>query len=109
MNIKSYWKSVASIQDISPDTGTLRVVIDEEALCLYNSNGIICATQDKCPHGNANLSDGYLENGTIECPLHQGVFDITTGKPICPPVTTDIKVYEVKVEGQEILIRLDSK
>src|SRR5690606_15958064 len=101
MSSGSQWKPVALIKDISADTGTLRVLVDGEAVCLYNLEGTIRATQDKCPHGNASLADGYLENGTIECPLHQGVFDVATGKPLCPPVTTDLKVYNVKVEGEE--------
>lgn len=107
MSSGSQWKPVALIKDISADTGTLRVLVDGEAVCLYNLEGTIHATQDKCPHGNASLADGYLENGTIECPLHQGVFVVATGKPLCPPVTTDLKVYNVKVEGEEILIQAD--
>ncbi len=65
------WKPVAMVSDISPDTGTLRVMHEGEGVCLYNLQGDICATQDRCPHGNASLADGYLEDGTIECPLHQ--------------------------------------
>lgn len=109
MSTHEQWKPVALVKDISPDTGTLRVVVNEEAVCLYKVDGAIFATQDKCPHGNASLADGYLENGTIECPLHQGVFDVATGKPLCPPVTTDIKVYEIKVDVDTILIRTDPK
>jgi len=99
------WKPVAVVKDISADTHTLRVTLDGEAVCLYNVEGEICATQDRCPHGNASLAEGYLEDGTIECPLHQGVFDIRSGKPQCPPVTTDLKCYDVKVEGDTILLR----
>jgi nitrite reductase/ring-hydroxylating ferredoxin subunit len=101
------WKPVAVVKDISPDTHTLRVMLDGEAVCLYDLDGEICATQDRCPHGNASLAEGYLEDGTIECPLHQGVFDIRSGKPQCPPVTTDLKRYGVKVEGDTILLRAD--
>lgn len=104
MSTNGQWKPIALVSDISSDTGTLRVVVGDEAVCLYNLDGKICATQDKCPHGNASLADGYLENGTIECPLHQGVFDIETGKPLCPPVTIPIKVYDIKVEDESILI-----
>ncbi|NYT51953.1 non-heme iron oxygenase ferredoxin subunit [Parapusillimonas granuli] len=99
------WKRVASVQDISADTGTLRVLVDGEAVCIYDVDGAICATQDKCPHGNASLAEGYLEDGKIECPLHQGVFDIRSGRPLCPPVTTPIQTYEVKVEDGAVLIR----
>lgn len=104
MNKSTDWKPIASIHDIPPETGTLQVIVDGEAVCLYLIEDRVCATQDKCPHGNASLSEGYLENGTIECPLHQGVFDVATGKPLCPPVTTDIRTYAVRVEDGEILI-----
>jgi nitrite reductase/ring-hydroxylating ferredoxin subunit len=102
------WLPVADIGDLDPGTRTLRVMLQGEAVCLYDVNGRVCATQDKCPHGNASLSEGYVEDGTIECPLHQGVFDIATGKPLCPPVTTDLKRYEVKVEGATIYLRDDA-
>lgn len=105
MSKDTAWQSVAFIHDIPPETGTLQVVVNDEPVCLYLIDGQVCATQDKCPHGNANLSEGYLENGRIECPLHQGVFDVVTGKPLCPPVTTDIKTYAVRVEAGEILVR----
>ena len=74
----------------------------------YDLQGEICATQDRCPHGNASLADGYLEDGTIECPLHQGVFDIRSGKPKCPPVTTDLRRYEVKVDGDVIYLKAEA-
>ncbi|MGE8634858.1 MAG: non-heme iron oxygenase ferredoxin subunit [Achromobacter piechaudii] len=99
------WKPVAQVGDISPDTGTLRVVYEGEAVCLYKLPDEICATQDRCPHGNASLADGYLEDGTIECPLHQAVFDIRTGKPQCPPVTTDLRRYEVRVEADTVYLK----
>ncbi|AUT48082.1 non-heme iron oxygenase ferredoxin subunit [Achromobacter sp. Marseille-Q0513] len=102
------WKRVAQVGDISPDTNTLRVVLDGEGVCLYDLQGEICATQDRCPHGNASLADGYLEDGTIECPLHQGVFDIRSGKPKCPPVTTDLRRYEVKVDGDVIYLKAEA-
>ena len=75
---------------------------------LYDLQGEICATQDRCPHGNASLADGYVEDGTIECPLHQGVFDIRTGKPQCPPVTTDLRRYEVRVEANTIYLKAEA-
>lgn len=100
------WKLLGETRNISPDTGTMRAMVDGEAVCVYRLEDRVCATQDRCPHGNASLSEGYVENGTIECPLHQGVFDIASGKPLCPPVTTDIKVYPVKLEDGRIYIKM---
>jgi len=80
-------------------------MLDNEAVCLYALGERVYATQDRCPHGNASLSEGYIEDCLIECPLHQGLFDIETGKPKGPPVTTDLKCYEVKVNDGTVYLR----
>ena len=55
------------------------VVVEGRSICLYRAAGAVYATDDVCSHGHANLSDGYLEGYEIECPFHQGRFDIRTG------------------------------
>jgi 3-phenylpropionate/trans-cinnamate dioxygenase ferredoxin subunit len=74
----------------------------------------VCRTADGfhafdnvCTHQFALLSDGYVEDGCVECPLHQGRFDVATGKPMGAPVTTPIRVYPVKVEDGRIYIDLE--
>ncbi|MGB6103866.1 MAG: non-heme iron oxygenase ferredoxin subunit [Pusillimonas sp.] len=99
------WVAVANIDDINPDTNTLRVVVDDEPVCLYRlDDGSIHATHDRCTHGNASLADGYIEDGLIECPLHQGCFDIRTGEAATPPCKVAVKVYPVKVEGDTVYV-----
>jgi naphthalene 1,2-dioxygenase system ferredoxin subunit len=53
------------------------------------------------------LSDGFLEGNEIECPLHQGRFDVCTGKAMCAPLTEDIKTYPVKIQNMRVMLRLD--
>jgi len=100
------WQPAAKLADISSETNTLRVTVDGKVICIYAIEEGICATQDRCPHGNASLSEGWVEDGTIECPLHQGVFDIRSGKPLKPPVDTDLPVYPVKIEDGVIYVAL---
>jgi len=50
------------------------------------------------------LSDGCQENGQIECPLHQGRFDIRTGKALCSPLTIDLASYGIDVRGDEVWV-----
>ena len=52
------------------------------------------------------LCDGFLEGHEIECPLHQGKFDIRNGKAMCAPLTEDIKSYPVKIEGSRVFVAL---
>ncbi len=77
-----------------------------DPVALYEVEGEIYATDNLCTHGAARMSDGFLEGREIECPLHQGRFDVCTGRALCAPVTQNIKTYPVKIEGQRVMIDL---
>ncbi|WP_306396033.1 non-heme iron oxygenase ferredoxin subunit [Telluria beijingensis] len=98
------WIPIAKVADVPLETGTLRVAHGGEAVCLYLLGGDVRATQDKCPHGNASLSEGYIVDEMIECPLHQGLFDIATGEVRSPPCTVNLATYPVKVEDGVIYL-----
>jgi naphthalene 1,2-dioxygenase system ferredoxin subunit len=85
----------------------LGVLVGGKEIALYDLDGAIYASDDICTHAYAKLSDGWLDKGEIECPLHAGRFDVKTGKALCPPVTDDIKTYPVRIVGDEIQIKLD--
>ncbi len=57
---------------------------------------------------NAALERGTLEGWIITCPAHFAQFDIRSGKPKCPPVTTDLRRYEVKVDGDVIYLKAEA-
>jgi anthranilate 1,2-dioxygenase large subunit len=99
------WLKVATLGEIGD--GVFGVKVDDVHLALYNLSGEIYATDGICTHALALLSEGWIEDGKIECPLHQGMFDIRTGKALCTPVTEDIRTYAVKVEGDEVFVNLD--
>src|SRR5579872_354676 len=82
------------------------VIINGQEIALYEMDGDIFATDDICTHAYAKLSDGWMEKGEIECPLHAGRFDIKTGKATAPPCIGDLKTYPVRVEGGEIQVNL---
>ena len=89
------------------DGEVIGVIIDGREIALYEMDGEIFATDDICTHAYAKLSDGWMERGEIECPLHAGRFDIRTGKATAPPCVDDLKTYPVRVEGGEIQVKLD--
>jgi nitrite reductase/ring-hydroxylating ferredoxin subunit len=99
------WKPMARVDEVEP--GEVKAYrIDTIPVALYNLDGEFFATHDTCTHAQACLSDGYLEDGKIECPLHQGLFDVRTGKAVSGPVDVDVKTFPVRVEGDEVLIDL---
>jgi len=97
------WIKVAAVSDV-PEGGTLAVAADKELVCLYNLGGRIYATDDICTHEEASLADGFIEGDCIECPLHQARFHIPTGEVRAPPADTDLRVFPVNVEGNDILV-----
>lgn len=102
----SGWTKVAKLADVA-EGAAVAVEAGGQQLALYNlGGGDIRCTSNVCTHAFALLTDGWLEDGVIECPLHAGRFDVRTGKGLCAPIEEDIATYKVKVEGGEILVEL---
>ncbi len=98
---------VAQTSDIAEDEAK-QVRIGDLVLAIYNVGGKFYATDDTCTHAFASLADGYVEDGCVECPLHAGLFEISTGKAQGVPVTENIKTYAVRVEGTDIYVEIPS-
>ena len=86
--------------------GALQVRVGNELIAVYNLDGEFYATSDICTHQQANLSEGFIDGETIECPLHQALFHIPTGKVLREPAVVDLKTYPVKQEDGFIYIEL---
>lgn len=71
---------------------------------VYEVDGAYFVTDNVCTHGNAMLTDGYQEGGTIECPFHGGAFDIRTGAATVFPCQIPLKTYQVSVDDGWIAI-----
>jgi naphthalene 1,2-dioxygenase system ferredoxin subunit len=99
------WIDIASKDDV-PEDDVMGFDINAKSIALYQVDGEIFATDNICTHGNARLCDGFLEGHEIECPLHQGRFDIRNGKAMCAPLTEDIQIYPVKIEGGRVFVEI---
>lgn len=97
------WIRVVAVADV-PRDDVVAVRAGELELALYSVDGAIFATDNMCSHGRARLCDGFLEGHEIECPLHQGRFDVRSGKALCEPLTGDIRSYAVKVVDDVVLV-----
>ena len=96
----------AAARDAVPEGDVIAVKVAGKELALYEVDGEIYATDNLCTHGAARMSDGFLEGREIECPLHQGRFDVCTGKAMCAPLTEDIKTYPVRIENLRVMLQL---
>ena len=100
------WVKVAERGELG-EGDVLGVVVGGHDIAIYDHDGEIFATDDICTHAYAKLSDGWLDKGEIECPLHAGRFDVKTGKATAPPCIDDLKTYPVRVVDDEIQVKID--
>ena len=79
---------------------------NDRTFCVYKLEDGFYATDGICTHEAVHLEDGLVMDNEIECPMHQGVFDIKTGEAVSPPACNDLKTYPVKVEDNNIYIQI---
>jgi len=99
---------VCKVDDV-PLGKALRVKIDDVPIALVKTNsGEIKAISDTCSHGEISLSEGFVDDSTIECWAHGAKFDLNTGKPLSLPAFEPVPVYEVIIEGDEIYLEYET-
>jgi ferredoxin-NADP reductase/nitrite reductase/ring-hydroxylating ferredoxin subunit len=95
---------VADAKDIQP-SHMKEVQADGENICVVNVGGKYYAIGSICTHEGGPLADGSLEGYEVECPWHGSKFDVRTGEVTSPPASEPEPAYEVKVDGNNILIK----
>jgi len=98
--------AVARSADLPPGSAR-RVYLGSHAIALFNVQGRVFAVSDRCTHGRASLSEGRVDAAAnaLHCPWHGGVFELETGKPCAGPPRAPLSTFEVKVDGDQILVR----
>jgi 3-phenylpropionate/trans-cinnamate dioxygenase ferredoxin subunit len=88
------------------EEAAIHVDVDGVEVCLARTQGEVFAIRDECSHAEVPLSEGDIEDGTVECWLHGSRFDLRSGKPDSLPATRPVPVYPVKIEGDDVLVSL---
>jgi MocE subfamily Rieske [2Fe-2S] domain protein len=83
--------------------------VGELAIAVYRAEGKFYATQDLCTHEHAYLSDGVVVDCVVECPFHQGRFDIRSGKALGPPVIEPLETYPIKVVDGRLYVHVTNE
>lgn len=85
--------------------GVLRVELEGDPVAIVCSDGgSYSAISDVCSHAEVALSDGEVDGDTVECWLHGSRFDLRTGKPLGPPATRAVPVYDIKFDGDDVYL-----
>jgi 3-phenylpropionate/trans-cinnamate dioxygenase ferredoxin component len=94
---------VANVSEIP--AGQKRIVeVDGTLVVVINCDGHFYAIEDVCTHDGGPLGEGRLEDGQIICPRHGARFDVRTGDALTLPAFEPVPTYEVKIEGEDILV-----
>jgi nitrite reductase/ring-hydroxylating ferredoxin subunit len=94
---------IAGLSEV-PD-GAMKIGFND-LVVVANHQGRLHAFGNVCPHAAGPIGEGWLEGRVVECPWHNGQWDITTGKALTELATADIPVFEVRVVGDDIEVRL---
>jgi nitrite reductase/ring-hydroxylating ferredoxin subunit len=94
---------LCGVSDVAPGCA-LRAEIGGFVYAVFNVEGTIHVTQDECTHGPGSLSEGYILDDEVECPFHQGRFQIGSGRATCAPATEPLKVWKVSIVDGKVCI-----
>ena len=98
---------ICALDDLKPGKA-LRVKIGDHALAIVRTpSGDVKALDDKCSHGETSLSEGFVDDKTIECWAHGAKFELDTGKPLSLPAYEPVATYEVLIENDEIFVEYE--
>ncbi len=85
-----------------------RVDVEGHRIAVVRIGDDFYAIGDRCSHADFSLSEGdvYEDDCEIECWKHGSTFSLKTGEPQSLPATKAVPVYEVAIEGEDVMVRL---
>jgi 3-phenylpropionate/trans-cinnamate dioxygenase ferredoxin subunit len=91
-----------------PAGAARRFDVGEHRIALIRVDDSFYALGDRCSHADYSLSEGevFSEDLEIECWKHGSTFSLESGEPVCLPATQPVPVYEVEVEGDDVMVVL---
>ncbi len=99
------WRDLVAVSALQQAWVT-RVDLGARPLAVYDTPTGIYVSLALCNHGGADLCDGYFDGHVIECPLHQGAFDVRDGRPVDAPATRAMKTFPARVVDGVVQIEI---
>lgn len=98
---------ICPLEDLKPGKA-IRVKVGDHAIAIVRTpSGEVKALDDKCSHGEISLSEGFVDEETIECWAHGAKFELSTGKPLSLPAYEPVATYEVLIDNDEIYLEYE--
>ena len=100
------WVKVASLEDLE-ENGLISVEAGGREIVLARADDGVYALEDCCSHQDYPLSEGEMDDGTVECALHGARFDVKTGKALSLPAIKPVDTFEVEVRDSDIYVKVE--
>ena len=95
---------ICSYDELEPDQA-VKVEIDGVAMAVVrDAAGDVFAIGDTCTHGDISLSEGFVEDDTLECWAHGSKFSLKTGRPLSLPAYEPVPVFKVELIDGDVYI-----
>ncbi len=102
----SDFEKVAKVLDV-PEGEVKAFFAGGESIAICRVDGNFYAFKDECTHQAFTISDGDLNGDCIKCCYHGAEFNVKTGEALCLPAVEPLETYEVKVQGEDILVKVE--
>ncbi|MEY2969624.1 MAG: hypothetical protein RIQ64_2251 [Actinomycetota bacterium] len=103
---ESRWHQVGATDDVMRDD-VIGVTVGETAVAIIRTaDDRVFAVDAVCTHGRASLTEGFVDGTEIECPKHNGRFDVTTGDAIASPARVALRTFPCRVDNGCIEVQL---
>jgi 3-phenylpropionate/trans-cinnamate dioxygenase ferredoxin component len=99
---------VCTIEDVPKGTAVSADIDGLQVAVVHAQDGSVYAIYDECSHAQVALSEGEIEDCTLECWLHGSRFDLRTGEPTGLPATEPVPVYPVEIRDGDIYVDISS-
>ena len=90
------WQDLIAVDALEPGDVT-PVTFGSRALAVFDAKDGVFVSMSRCTHGAADLCDGHFDGTFIECPLHQGLFDVRDGTAKAAPARVPLLMIEARV------------
>jgi 3-phenylpropionate/trans-cinnamate dioxygenase ferredoxin subunit len=101
----SEWTPVCAFDDID-DEDVIRFDHAGKTYAVYSVAGKAYVSDGLCTHEQIHLADGFVMDHVIECPKHNGRFDVRDGRALGAPVCVNLKTYPAKIEEGQVFAQL---
>jgi len=101
----SEFQRIIGVSELPPPGEACEVACGDLVLCIANSGGVISAMDNVCPHRGGPLGQGFVEGCKLVCPVHAWAFDVESGAAMHSP-KSKVQIYQVKIEGDDVLVKL---